>query len=174
MKKALLLVFLLCSFITYSQVERKNEIKANLPYFIAGIPEISYERILDQNSGIGISLAIQIDETWEVPFIITPYYRMYFGGEKTKTKATGFFIEADAVVAKQLISHYDDNYGYTGYESYTTNFGFGAAVGVKFLNKNGYIGEVFGGVSRVFGVDSYNTDATEILPRVGINIGKRF
>lgn len=173
MKKALLLAFLLCSFITYSQVERKNEIKANLPYFIAGIPEISYERILDQNSGVGISLAVQIDESWEVPFIITPYYRMYFGGEKTKTKATGFFIEADAVVAKQLVSNYDSSYSYVVSDSYSTNFGFGAAVGVKLLNKNGYIGEVFGGISRVFGVDA-NTTVTEIFPRVGINIGKRF
>lgn len=174
MKKTLLLAFGLCSFFGYSQIDQKNEIKANLPYFIAGIPEVSYERILDENSAVGLSVAIQIDKTWEVPFIITPYYRMYFGGEKTKTKATGFFIEANAVVANQLVSQYDDNYGYTGQKSYTTNFGFGAAVGVKFLNKNGYIGEVFGGVSRVFGVDSYNTDATEILPRVGINIGKRF
>ncbi|MGG7034099.1 MAG: hypothetical protein ACI7YS_02755 [Flavobacterium sp.] len=174
MKKTLLLAFGLCSFFGYSQIDQKNEIKANLPYFIAGIPEVSYERILDENSAVGLSVAIQLDDEWEVPFIITPYYRMYFGGEKTKTKATGFFIEADAVVAKQFITSYDDNYNYTDYSSYTTNFGFGAAVGVKLLNKNGYIGEVFGGISRVFGVDSYTTDATDIFPRVGINIGKRF
>ena len=174
MKKLLLLVFVLCSFLGHSQIDGKNEIKANLPYFIAGIPEISYEHILDQNSGIGISLAIQLDKSWEVPFIITPYYRMYFGGEKSQTKAMGFFIEADAVVAQQHVSYYDSNYNYAGYDSSTTNFGFGAAVGVKLLNKNGYIGEVFGGISRVFGVDLEHTDATEMLPRVGINIGKRF
>jgi len=174
MKKTLLLAFALCSLMGYSQKTNNNEIKINLPYFVAGLPEVSYERILDQNSGVGISVAIQLDNELDVPFIITPYYRMYFGGEKTKTKAKGFFIEANAVVAKQFVSHYDDNDNYAGYNSYITNFGFGTAIGVKLLNKNGYIGEVFGGVSHLFGVNTDTTDGTDFLPRIGINIGKRF
>ena len=47
--------------------------------------------------------------------------------------------------------------------------GLGAAAGAKFLTKNNLIGEVYGGVGRVFGDNSLGA-----YPRFGITLGKRF
>src|SRR5689334_16088416 len=141
MKKIVLLVFGLCSFLGYSQKTNDNEIKFNLPYFIAGIPEVSYERIVDSTSSAGIALAIAIDKPENVKkrFILTPYYRLFFG----KAKAKGFYIEANAAFIEQKGTTYYNNY----YAQNTSiNFGFGAAAGIKFLNKNGYVGDIYGGV----------------------------
>jgi len=194
MKRILPLAFGLCSLLGYSQNTTNNsttttttnnnnnnsnnndEIKINLPYFIAGIPEASYEHIIDDTSAFGLSLAVAIDkpENVNTRFIVTPYYRLYFG----KGKAKGFFIEGNAAVLNQkgyLNDVYDPitgTYSTTASGS-TTNLGFGAAVGAKFLNKNGYIGEIYGGGGRLFGLEAgkgYN----EGYPRVGVSIGKRF
>lgn len=174
MKKILLLAFGLCSFLGHSQTDGKNEIKINLPYFIAGIPEISYEHLIDSTSSAGISLAVAIDkpESVNTRFIITPYYRLYF----SKGKAKGFFIEGNAAVLGQkgYKDVYDTNYNYsTVYTGSTTNFGFGAAVGAKFLNKKGYIGEFYAGGGRLFSVESGH-GYSEGYPRLGVLIGKRF
>lgn len=134
MKKILpLLVFGLCSFIGYSQKTNNNEVKINLPYFIYGLPEVSYERIIDSTASAGISFAISLDkpETVKTRWTITPYYRLYFGKEKAK----GFFIEGSATCIHQKIP---DLYDYTTGSTKsieTTNFGFGASLGIKFLNK---------------------------------------
>lgn len=182
------MIFGLCSMLGYSQTNNndnketksndkvlgKNEIKLNLPYFIAGIPEISYERIIDETSATGVSLAIAVDkpENLNVRFIVTPYYRLYFG----KGRAKGFFIEGNAAVLgqKSFTVMYDYNTStYSNANSSTTNIGFGAAIGAKFLNKNGYIGEIYTGGGRLFGVPD-NYDYMQGFPRVGISIGKRF
>jgi len=47
-----------------------------------------------------------------------------------------------------------------------TNFGLGAAVGAKFLTKNGFTGEVYGGVGRFLG----NNRSIEAYPRIGITL----
>lgn len=45
----------------------------------------------------------------------------------------------------------------------------GIAAGGKFLTKNGFVGEIYGGVGRLFGNSN-----VEAYPRGGITIGKRF
>ena len=46
--------------------------------------------------------------------------------------------------------------GYNFYPTYKTetNFGLGAAAGAKFLTKNGFVGEIYAGVGRLFGSTS--------------------
>ena len=93
----------------------------------------------------------------------TPYYRMFFG----QKKAAGFFIEANSIVVNYVDTIYYN--GSTNTYETKTGFGLGAAAGAKFLTKNNLIGEVYGGVGRVFGDNSLGA-----YPRFGITLGKRF
>jgi hypothetical protein len=148
-----------------------NELRLNLLMSIAGLPELSYERFIADNMGIGLSAAISLDKFENEPMrsIILPYYRLYFGNKK----ANGFFIEGN--MAMIGIKEYDYPTGYYSYPAvYTStissiNFGFGAAVGAKFLTRNNFLGEAYLGVGRLFGESSVGA-----YPRVGISLGKRF
>ena len=154
-----------------------NELKLNLIYAIAGFPELTYERIIKDDMSVGVSVLVGLEKKSEYAFGIIPHYRIYFGGKK----ANGFFIEGNAAVISNNEEYY--NYGVHDYISYPpgyyptyqdmtktyTNFGLGAAAGAKFLTKNGFVGEVYLGVGRLFGSNNL-----ESYVRSGITIGKRF
>ena len=154
-----------------------NELKLNLIMSIAGIPEINYERIISDDMSIGIAVIVGLEKETDYKFGIIPNYRVYFGGKR----ANGFFIEGNAAVISSRGDYYD--YSPLAYTSYPpgyyptfppisktyTNFGLGAAAGAKFLTKNGFVGEIYLGVGRLFGNNSI-----EAYPRAGITIGKRF
>lgn len=150
-----------------------NELKINLLMTVIGVPEITYERLIGDNMGLGLTAGIALDDDINYRFAVTPHYRLYFGSKK----ANGFFIEGNAA----LIGSRDHEYAYLESMSYpggyyhrsdktVTNFGLGAAVGGKFLTRNGFLGEAFLGVGRVFGERRF----IEEYPRIGITIGKRF
>ena len=154
-----------------------NEIKINLLLSVLALPEITYERLLEDNMGVGISVAFNVDNNNDVnenyKFLIIPHYRLYFGDKK----ASGFFIEGNAAIVNgsSYKVYYDPAADYVaGYaptrKENLTSFGLGAAVGGKFLTRNGFLGEVFGGVGRLFGKDRIS----DVYPRFGISIGKRF
>lgn len=189
MKKLTLLGLLLASnFIALAQTTEtpttkvggangNNELKLNLVYTIAGFPELNYERILKDDMSVGVAVLVGLEGNSDYSFGIIPNYRIYFGSKK----ANGFFIEANAAIISNRAEYYNYDYlAYTtylpGYVSYTnpinkvyTNFGLGAAAGAKFLTKNGFVGEVFLGVGRLFG-----NSVDDAYPRAGITIGKRF
>ena len=151
-----------------------NEIKLNLAYTIAGIPEINYERILKDDMSVGLAVMVGLEDDADFSFAIIPNYRIYFGNKK----ANGFFIEGNASVLNTR--DYDYYYLSSSYYNGTyqqrkerniTSFGLGAAAGGKFLTRNGFLGEAYLGVGRSFGRNSNNNEA---YPRVGITIGKRF
>lgn len=151
-----------------------NELRINLLMSLIGLPELTYERYIADNMGVGLSVAVSLDkmENMSTRSIILPYYRLYFGSKK----ASGFFIEGNMALVRQKeldYNYYYDNNGdyYQGdlYTRSTTNFGFGAATGVKFLARNGFVGEVYLGLGRLFG-----ESIAEGYPRVGISLGKRF
>ena len=149
-----------------------NEIRFNLLTAVAGIPEVNYERFIDENMGLGLAVGLGLDQSLSTKAYILPYYRLYFG----KKKASGFFIEGNmAVVSQKETYNTYDYYGYTvtpimgTYTKSTTNFGFGAAIGVKLLARKGYTGEVFLGGGRLFG-----ESIASAYPRIGICLGKRF
>ena len=156
-----------------------NEIKINLFYAVLAIPEITYERIIEDNMGAGISVAIGATNEnvfgSRINYIITPHYRLYFGNKK----ANGFFIEGNAGVisykeydySSLAYTSYPAGYNYTLPEINYTSFGLGAAAGAKFLTRNGFLGEAYLGVGRVF---SSKNNAIEAYPRFGLTIGKRF
>jgi len=164
MKKLITILAVFCSTLAFSQSEN-NEFKVNILYTAIGMPELSYERLISDNSSLGASVAFSLDkkEDMELRFSFTPYYRMFFG----QKKAAGFFIEANSIV----VNYIDSTYYYGNSTTYNTKtgFGLGAAAGAKFLTKNNLIGEVYGGVGRVFGDNSLGA-----YPRFGITLGKRF
>ena len=162
MKKLITILAVFCSTLAFSQSEN-NEFKVNILYTAIGMPELSYERLISDNSSLGASVAFSLDkkEDMDLRFSFTPYYRMFFG----QKKAAGFFIEANSIV----VNYVDTYNGSTNTYETKTGFGLGAAAGAKFLTKNNLIGEVYGGVGRVFGDNSLGA-----YPRFGITLGKRF
>lgn len=165
MKICLLTIVLFCSAIAISQEEAKrgtkgnNEFKINVGYAIAGLPEMTYERIIDDGGAAGISLAFSVDDNIDFDFIAVPYYRLYFG----QKRASGFFIEANAGIFS------DVNDKSPGEKA--IGFGPGLGVGGKFLTKTGWVAELVFGGGRNFINQSVISD---IYPRLGISLGKRF
>ena len=156
----------------------KNEIKFNLPMAIYGLPELSYERIVEDNMSYGVSVSIGVDRPYNdytgngIPerAIVCPYYRVYFG----KKRAAGFYIEGNMAVANQKEINqptYDYTTGLTTYKDVSsTGFGFGGALGIKLLAKNGFVGDIYAGWGRLFGDNAYYNG----YPRLGVCIGRRF
>ena len=150
-----------------------NELRINLLMSIIGLPELTYERYIADNMGVGLSVAVSLDkmENMSTRSIISPYYRLYFGNKK----ASGFFIEGNMALVRQKeldYNYYYDNgvtYQSELYTRLTTNFGFGGAIGVKLLARNGFVGEVYLGGGRLFG-----ESIAEAYPRIGVSLGKRF
>jgi len=162
---------------TKSAINGNNELRLNLAYTIAGIPELNYERILKDDMSVGLAVMVGLEDDSDFKFGVIPNYRVYFGNKK----ANGFFIEGNAAIITSRLSYYDySSLIYTDYApGYSptfnpiykneTNFGLGAAAGAKFLTKNGFIGEIYVGAGRIFGASNI-----EAYPRAGITIGKRF
>lgn len=176
MKKQIATILLiLISFAVNAQqsddVMGNNELKLNVPLTIAGLPEINYERIVDDNVGVGFAVSVAVDKPQNMPyrFQFTPFGRLYFG----KKKAAGFFIEANMTAAKQREIYtewiWDTTGNYITVDRNSFNIGFGAAIGVKLMTKNGYVGDIFAGGGRLFG-----SSVMGGYFRIGLTIGKRF
>jgi hypothetical protein len=86
-----------------------NELKINLIMAVAGLPELTYERFIADNMGVGLSAAISVDNSQDFKSIILPYYRVYFANKK----AAGFFIEGNMTVVTEKSDNYIFEYGYT-------------------------------------------------------------
>ncbi len=155
-----------------------NEIKLNIPMAIAALPEINYERSVDDNVGIGLALSFAAEKPSVIAYrtLAMPYGRLYFGKKKT----TGFFIEANLAAAQQHRITDKTDWVYDSINPYGTytnihidessfNMGFGGAIGVKLITKNSYVGEIFAGGGRLFGTSVKNG-----YFRMGLTIGKRF
>lgn len=162
------------------QNESKNEIKLNAFSIIAlSSIDITYERILSDESAIGTSLYIysgnsqdEIGEFYK-SFSITPYYRNYF----SRGYAKGFFVEAFSMISSRKDSFYDYDYYDDSYEEKKKiNFALGIAVGGKWVTKKGFIAEISIGIGRNLfqnNNDEYYDEAP-VVGRGGISIGKRF
>lgn len=161
MKKVGFIIIVLClchAVFSQETADVKNEIKVNLFMTVLSFPDISYERVWENNFGLGLSIGFPLESN-NTNFRLLPYTRFYFGESLTKS----FFIEANAAF---------ESYKKHSYMSKTQNdlsFGLGVSFGYKYVNLKGLIGELFLGFGRTF--DSENT---KIYPRVGISLGKQF
>ena len=165
-----LISLLFCLFLTAQPGQDtvpRNELKVNILYTLFEVPEISYERMLGPDGGLGISVGFAIDEDIGYRLGILPYYRFYFG----KEYASGFFLELNTILASVREEEF---IGFGGsYYAEETRFtaGLGVAAGVKFLTAKNWVGEVYLGFGRYLSSDS-NLDLG--YPRLGITLGKRF
>lgn len=154
----------------------KDELKINALFLLAGSLEIGYERVLNEESAIGTSLLIPISNDTSINFMLTTYYRYYFGAKPCR----GFFMEGFGA----LNSVQDEIYNYSNdplvsYYSYkpvnVTDFALGIGLGGKWISKKGVTFELHSGVGRNL-FSSYNDQDRnfQFIGRGGISVGYRF
>jgi hypothetical protein len=185
MKKIFALATLAFTTFGYSQEKeipsfKKNELTINAPFLVAGAFDITYERILNEESGLGISVMIAFDDDIYTKYAITPFYRYYFG----KKPASGFFVEGFGMLNQyddtgdSYYYEYSDGYGNYYTESYegqkTTDFALGFGLGSKWVTNKGFIFEINGGIGRNLFNENSEYNDNQIVGRGGILLGYRF
>lgn len=178
MKNVLLLSFLMLSLFSINAQEneindndlKKNEIKINGLYLVLGAFEVTYERLLNEESGVGISVFLPFDEEIndDINYYISPYYRMYFGNKY----AAGFFVEAFGLLSsvKETTVNYGDDIFFN--EDDVTDFALGIGVGGKWVTKRGFLVELNFGVGR--NLFNNNSSSEDFVGKIGITLGYRF
>lgn len=175
MKKQLLLLLCFVTLNLFAQEEAKtdfnrNEIKGNALFLVLGSFEATYERIINDESGIGLSLNIPFTDNTDVNFSITTYYRFYFG----KKPATGFFFEGFGMLNQVDDYIYNYNSSFEDKSETITDFAIGLGLGGKWITKRGVLFEINAGVGRnLFSQYNDNRDY-EFIGRGGITVGYRF
>jgi len=181
MKQFLLGISLICGTLSINAQEagkqRKNDILAD-PVLLIAVPmaNVSYERLLSENKGIGVNAMITLDPEDDRFTQFSAFYRMYFG----KKYASGFFLEAFIPVTTQSDDIYsysfDDinGYYYTSFveKSNFTTVGAGFGVGGKWVIKN-FVIEASGGIARRFG-DRDKHYFEEVTGKIMGGVGYRF
>ena len=171
MKKIFLILWCI-SFVSIQAQEQSesdvysgnHELKINGLFLVVGAFDVTYEYLLNEESGIGISVFLPYDSDIkdDIQYYISPYYRFYFG----KKYAAGFFLEGFGMlnsIEPDLFSNTDD---------FETDFALGIGLGGKWVTKGGFVGELSLGVGR----NLFNTDKTDIdfVSKLGITLGYRF
>jgi hypothetical protein len=184
MKKIYLLLLLIAFQLGYSQEKKefdfkKNELRINAFMLILGAPEISYERIINEESSFGANVGFAIDNDFDNKFTFSPFYRMYFG----KKPAAGFFAEGFGMLntIETDIYNYvpmpEPNFGYTSIitqEKYV-DFALGIGLGAKWITKKGLVLEINAGIGRnLFNSEKNENVGLDIIGRGGIMLGYRF
>lgn len=176
-----LLVPFLRAQVNSATEENNNELKLNLLYLVEGTAEVTYERLVGERLGFGLSSYAVLKEggmkffgeryPWN--FSMHPFARLYFG----KSAGRGFFLEANLMVGADTQALAE-----TGYREDTEwGFGFGMAYGGKWVFGRNWLAEVCIGVGYT---DLWDTPDEGTLfddlfdfwvyPRFGLTIGKRF
>ena len=57
---------------------KRNELKGNTFFLILGALEVTYERILNEDTSLGVSIFFVNQDDFESDFMLTPHYRAYF------------------------------------------------------------------------------------------------
>lgn len=172
MKKLLVTLAMLCVVVSNAQeapaelkAQNFNEIKLNGMLLVLGGLELSYERTLNEESAVGVSVFYPIDELLDVNYYVSPYYRFYFG----QKYAGGFFLEGFGMlnstdnILSDVIDSGEDN---------ITDFALGIGFGGKWISKRGLLGELNFGLGR----NLFNSDdiLNEFVFKFGITFGYRF
>lgn len=190
MKKFIGFTLLLISYLGFAQETetktttevteelKKNELKVNALMLVVGMPEFTYERLLNEESGVGVSVAFALIDEIETKFTLSPYYRFYFG----KKPAAGFFVEGFGMlnlidVEDELYYEYDNET-----DTYTTlegdkylDFALGFGIGAKWMTKSGFLFEINSGIGRnLFNNDKNDYYDHTFVGKGGIILGYRF
>lgn len=158
--------------VTSTKQNLHNEVKANLLGLAIGLPEISYERLINENMGVGVAVAAGIQNNKgykeEYKFMITPHYHYYFG----KKYANGFFLEANATVFSDDVDQADDG----GVRKDKIYYGLGGGIGMKQIFGKGFVAELILSLGGKLNNNPAKDKGTDLglYRRVGLSIGKRF
>lgn len=140
---------------------------------VLGALEVTYERLLNEESGIGISVLIPVDKNVnsDINYFVTPYYRFYFGNKY----ASGFFLEGFGMLnsLNDNITYYNGDYYIEDKTTYT-DFALGIGLGGKWVSKRGLTGEINFGVGRNLFNSENNNTIFDIVGKFGITLGYRF
>jgi hypothetical protein len=164
MKKFLFLSIFLASFAVSAQ--KTNEIKLDVFDILAlKSLDVSYEHVLNTESSVGLSILFNFEKDasfrYKQDFALTPYYRQHLFNRGNVNFFGEFFGSINS--GEELNS--DD------IEEDYTDFAFGLGFGGKYVSVNGFVLDIHAGIGR----NLFNTDISpEIVPRVGISVGKRF
>ncbi|MEJ6792571.1 MAG: DUF3575 domain-containing protein [Lacinutrix sp.] len=151
-----------------------NELKVNGLYLVFGALEVTFELTLTEESGVGVSLFVPIDEeiNEDINFYISPYYRIYFGDKY----ASGFFVEGFCLLSS--IKRYETSF-LTGpdpifvtEEKNTTDFALGIGLGGKWVTSSSFIGELNGGIGR--NLFNGNENGDDLVGKIGVTVGYGF
>lgn len=153
--------------------EKKNEVSLDLigPILGGGI-NTSYERYLNKNSSLGITLIYIYHNTKEkdMNYSISPFYRRYFG----KDYASGFFVEGFGMIHStdgKKIYHTEEKTTYTE-NSNVINLSIGAGLGWKGVTKSGFTYGANIGMGITF-LNAAKTDHDHVS-KFSLNLGYRF
>ncbi|WP_323787187.1 DUF3575 domain-containing protein [Psychroserpens sp.] len=155
---------------------RSNEIKINALYTVVGAFDITYERLLNQESGVGLNVVLPYDKDIkdEINYYISPYYRIYFGNKY----ASGFFLEGFGMLHSTnyneslgLLDGFDPFIDIVEIKKTETNFALGFGAGGKWYTKSGFVGELSFGVGRNLMESDYYSD---FVGKIAITVGYRF
>ncbi len=182
MKKIILVAFLSISIFGINaqetepikEAQKQNEIKINGLYLVLGAVEVTYEHLLNEESGVGISVFLPFDDEVndDINYYISPYYRFYFG----KKYAAGFFVEGFGMLNsyKDNTIFFNDQFDVVSTnDENITDFALGIGVGGKWITNRGMFAEVNFGVGRNLFNDR-DFDDYEVIGKASISIGIRF
>jgi len=181
MKKVLFILILLFTFSSYSQKrhvhvqeEKQHEITLNAFNLIAAKwVDVSYERILNEESSVGVSFLTRVGnhtdfKDWGLKsYSVTPYYRQYF----SPYYASGFFMEAFARYNGGESNDwvYNEITNQTEKQKYK-DVAFGISLGQKLVTRRGFVGVVYAGLGR----NMFDVNAPVVVGRAGVSFGFRF
>jgi hypothetical protein len=175
MKRIFVLLCLTFSLFGYSQEKetinfKRNEVKGNALFLVLGAVEVTYERLITEDSGLGASLFFINENDSNPNFSFTPYYRAYFG----KKPAAGFFVEGFSMISSGVNNinyFYDSNGNLINIDKQRyTDFALGFGLGAKWIHRKGFIFEINAGIGR----NLLSDNSPEVVGRGGITLGYRF
>lgn len=174
MKKILLIILALTTLSGFSQQNNYShqisEFKIDAAKLtIGGILEATYEHVGYDSSGYGVSVLInpRENDAYFEKFSVTPFYRMYFL-RRADYGAKGMFVEGFSKFSFGT----EDDYFINNYQNEDYfDAAIGLSLGKKWVNRNGFVLEIFAGGGRTLG---FSEASPEGLFRGGIFIGKRF
>lgn len=152
---------------------RNNELKVNALFLVVGSVNFTYERLLSQESGLGLEVFLPFDEEIkdDIKYYISPYYRFYFGNKY----ASGFFLEGFGMLSEVRVNeiiYFNNNANITDIEYVDeTNFALGIGLGGKWITNGGFIGELSLGIGRNLLSSDYDN---EFVGKIGVTLGYRF
>jgi len=146
-----------------------NELNINILYTAFKAVEMNYERFFDEDLSAGIAANYWFGDAADWDFSVLAYGRFYPFSEKANN---ALFIEMNAGVYNAYAESESETGFFIVYDEGQprTAFGMGFAIGAKFYSRKGYTFNFYGGLNRNFMEDQYPV----VIPRVGINVGKRF